>query len=79
MRLTFTAIATIPSQTLIAVVRSYQLLISPLLGRHCRFTPSCSTYFIQAVNKYGALRGSLLGARRIGRCHPWNPGGHDPL
>ena len=79
MRFTLAAIATIPSRTLIAVVRSYQLLISPLLGRHCRFTPSCSTYFIQAVNKYGALRGSLLGARRIGRCHPWNPGGHDPL
>lgn len=63
---------------LIGMVRLYQLLLSPLLGRHCRFQPSCSNYFIQAVRKYGPLKGALLGLWRIGRCHPFNPGGHDP-
>jgi uncharacterized protein len=63
---------------LIALVRLYQWTFSPLLGRRCRFEPSCSEYFIGAVSKYGVIRGVLRGAWRICRCHPWNPGGHDP-
>ena len=68
----------LPGQVLILGVRGYQLLISPWLGQHCRFTPSCSQYFIEAVKKHGAIRGSLKGTWRICRCHPFQPGGHDP-
>ncbi len=68
----------LPSVLLIACVRFYQLFIGPLLGKHCRFEPSCSDYYIQAVRKYGAVSGSARGAWRICRCHPWNPGGYDP-
>lgn len=66
------------SLTLILLVRLYQLAISPWLGRNCRFTPSCSNYFIQAVRKHGALRGTWRGVCRICRCHPLHPGGYDP-
>ena len=52
--------------------------LSPLIGRHCRFEPTCSAYFIQAVEKYGAVRGTWRGLKRIGRCHPFQPGGYDP-
>ena len=68
----------IPAAILILVVRVYQLTLSPFIGRSCRFSPTCSAYFIQAVQKYGAVRGSWKGIRRICRCHPWDPGGHDP-
>ena len=67
-----------PARALIAMVRAYQYLLSPLLGRHCRFEPTCSVYFIEAVRKYGAIRGSLKGVWRICRCHPFHPGGYDP-
>jgi uncharacterized protein len=67
-----------PSLFLIVGVRFYQIFIGPMLGRHCRFEPSCSHYFIQAVNKYGAVRGATKGILRITRCHPWHPGGYDP-
>ncbi|MDG2012112.1 MAG: membrane protein insertion efficiency factor YidD [Pirellulaceae bacterium] len=73
-----TWILSIPGLILIALVRGYQILISPMLGPHCRFTPTCSAYMIEAVRKYGFFRGSLKGVRRISRCHPWNKGGHDP-
>ena len=63
---------------LIALVRAYQVALSPLLGGSCRFQPSCSAYFIEAVQKYGPWRGSWIGVRRILRCHPFHPGGHDP-
>lgn len=63
---------------LILIVIIYRWTISPLLGRCCRFEPSCSQYFIQAVRKYGVLIGSLKGVARILRCHPWHPGGFDP-
>lgn len=64
------------------MVRLYQIVISPLIkatvGNVCRFEPSCSQYFIEAVRKRGAIRGSLAGLWRIIRCNPWNSGGHDP-
>lgn len=69
----------ISQRILITVVRAYQIGISPLLGAHCRYTPTCSAYFIEAVEKYGALKGSWLGIRRILRCHPGRPGGYDPV
>jgi putative membrane protein insertion efficiency factor len=56
----------------------YQLTLSPLIGQNCRFTPTCSTYFIESVKKYGAVRGSLRGVARICRCHPFHRGGYDP-
>ena len=68
----------LPSQLLIAMVRAYQLFISPWLGPTCRFEPTCSNYMIQAVRKHGLLRGSLRGVWRICRCHPWHAGGYDP-
>lgn len=66
-------------ELLIALIRGYQRLLSPLLGPRCRFYPSCSSYSIEALEKHGALRGSLLSARRLCRCHPLNPGGPDPV
>lgn len=63
---------------LIGAVRIYQWTLSPLIGRQCRFQPTCSNYFIACVEKYGAFWGAWRGIRRIGRCHPWNPGGYDP-
>ena len=63
---------------LLGMVAAYRLMLSPLLGRHCRFEPSCSRYFADAVRKHGAIRGTAKGIGRICRCHPWHPGGHDP-
>ncbi len=63
----------------VALVRAYQILISPLLGPVCRFSPSCSEYMIQALRTHGLFRGAWLGVRRISRCHPFNPGGYDPV
>ena len=63
---------------LIGGVILYKFTLSPLLGRHCRFEPTCSSYFRTAVEKDGALRGAWRGLRRICRCHPWHPGGYDP-
>jgi putative membrane protein insertion efficiency factor len=68
----------LPRRALVGVVRVYQWTLSPLLGRRCRFEPSCSEYFILAVQKYGAIWGSIRGAGRICRCHPFHPGGWDP-
>ncbi|MDX1347867.1 MAG: membrane protein insertion efficiency factor YidD [Thiomicrorhabdus chilensis] len=64
---------------LIGIVRFYQLFISPLLGPRCRFYPSCSNYTIEAIKQHGVLCGSWLAIKRIGRCHPANPGGVDPV
>ena len=64
---------------LILIIRIYQIFISPLTPATCRFYPTCSTYFIQALEKYGLIKGTYLGIKRILRCHPWNPGGYDPL
>ena len=68
----------VPRCLVIGLVRLYQLVLSPIFGRQCRFHPTCSQYFIEAVQKYGAVLGSLRGIRRILRCHPFHPGGHDP-
>lgn len=69
-----------PAQRLlIGLIRAYQYLLSPWLGNQCRFTPTCSEYARQAVLTHGALRGTWLALRRVGRCHPWHPGGHDPV
>jgi uncharacterized protein len=69
---------TMLARLLIILVRIYQWTLSPMLGQHCRFEPSCSRYFIEAVEKYGAVRGACRGIWRICRCNPWNPGGYDP-
>jgi putative membrane protein insertion efficiency factor len=68
----------IPSLFLIGSVRLYQHTLSPIVGRQCRFHPTCSNYMIGAVEKHGAFRGGWQGLRRILRCHPWHPGGIDP-
>jgi putative membrane protein insertion efficiency factor len=61
------------------LIRAYQLGISPLLGAHCRFYPSCSQYALEAVSRHGSLRGGWLALRRLARCHPFNEGGYDPV
>ena len=69
----------LPQRLLIALVQGYQLLLSPWLGSSCRFTPSCSAYALEALQRHGATVGTYLAARRILRCHPWCAGGHDPV
>jgi putative membrane protein insertion efficiency factor len=66
-------------RVLIALVRVYRYALSPWLGSRCRFHPSCSMYAEEAVTVHGALKGSLLALRRLLRCHPWHPGGYDPV
>jgi len=61
------------------LIRAYQYAISPLLGNRCRFHPSCSDYAIEALDRHGFARGVWLAIRRVGRCHPWHPGGYDPV
>ena len=61
------------------LIRLYQWTVSPLLGPRCRFYPSCSHYALGAIERFGVLRGGWLAARRLGRCHPWQPGGFDPV
>jgi len=63
----------------IALIRAYRRFISPMLPSSCRFTPSCSLYTLQAIEKYGLLKGCLMGARRLLRCHPFSEGGYDPV
>ena len=67
------------SRLLQLLIRGYQRLISPFLGSHCRFTPTCSQYAIEAIRRYGALKGGWLAIKRIGRCHPLCDGGYDPV
>jgi putative membrane protein insertion efficiency factor len=72
------AIWRLPRTVLIGAAQVYQWTLSPFIGRQCRFEPTCSNYFIEAVRKYGAVRGAWKGMLRIGRCHPFHPGGYDP-
>ncbi|MBI4990242.1 MAG: membrane protein insertion efficiency factor YidD [Rhodocyclales bacterium] len=67
------------NKLLVLFVRMYRLAISPLMGRNCRFHPSCSEYAIEALEKHGGCKGSWLTAKRVSRCHPWHPGGYDPV
>jgi uncharacterized protein len=67
------------SWVLIQIIRFYQRFISPLTPPSCIYTPTCSGYMLQAIKKYGTLKGGYLGVRRILRCHPWAQGGHDPV
>ncbi len=67
------------TRTLVLLVRAYQWLIRPLIGPRCRFFPSCSEYAIEALKRHGPVRGSWLTTRRLCRCHPYNPGGFDPV
>jgi len=60
-------------------IRIYQVTLSPLLGPTCRFEPSCSKYMIKAIEEWGIFKGLWMGIKRIGRCHPWSPGGYDPV
>lgn len=64
---------------LLLLLRGYKLGVSPFLGQNCRFYPSCSDYAAQAVREHGALCGSVLAAKRVCKCHPWHPGGVDPV
>ena len=68
-----------PARILLGAIGFYRRFVSPLLGRHCRYEPTCSRYAIGAVSRYGAARGGMMALRRIGRCHPWAPGGFDPV
>jgi len=63
----------------IALIKIYQLLLSPLLGAQCRYTPTCSQYGIEAIKKHGAFKGGWLTLKRIARCNPWGGHGHDPV
>jgi len=63
----------------LGVIRFYQQTISPMLPPSCRFTPTCSQYTYEAIERYGVLRGTWMGIKRLSRCHPLNPGGYDPV
>jgi len=67
------------SRLLSLLVLGYRYSLSPLLGMHCRFHPSCSAYALEALERHGAARGAWLALGRLARCHPWHPGGHDPV
>ena len=72
------SVAQLPAWLFIGLVRTYQYCLSPLLGPRCRFSPTCSEYFIGSIRKHGVVLGSLRGVWRVCRCHPWNRGGYDP-
>jgi putative membrane protein insertion efficiency factor len=78
MRFVWAVLVSLPGWFLIGGVRLYQIFLSPIFGNQCRFRPTCSNYFIQAVQKHGAIIGTAKGVWRICRCNPWNKGGFDP-
>jgi len=77
--LLFNKIGALLSLPFIALIKLYQLIISPWLGNQCRYTPTCSQYGIEALRKYGPIKGLWLTAKRIARCNPWGKHGHDPV
>lgn len=79
MRSPLSLVARIPARMVVGAISIYQKLVSPNLSPNCRYQPSCSQYMVEAVRRFGALKGIWLGARRIGRCHPLHEGGFDPV
>jgi uncharacterized protein len=67
------------ARLLVGAIRAYQYLLSPWWGSQCRFTPTCSSYAVEAVSRHGAAHGAWLAIRRVSRCHPWTAGGYDPV
>jgi len=72
-------VATVSARILMGLIRIYQIALSPLLGAHCRFAPSCSVFCHEAIALHGPIRGTRLGLRRLLRCHPWGDHGYDPV
>jgi putative membrane protein insertion efficiency factor len=79
LRLAAEGVTTLAEAFLLLALDVYQVFLRPLIGPACRFAPSCSVYAAKAIERHGPLRGFLMAVRRIGRCHPWNPGGYDPV
>jgi putative membrane protein insertion efficiency factor len=73
------AVVRIPKSIAIVLIRGYRRFVSPAFPPSCRFTPTCSAYALTSIERYGLIRGGWLAAKRLGRCHPWNPGGYDPV
>jgi len=72
-------IGSIPKGLAMLLIRGYRRFISPAFPATCRFTPTCSAYALTSIERYGLVRGGWLAIKRIGRCHPWSPGGYDPV
>lgn len=72
-------IVNLPANVMILLIRVYQCTLSPFIGRNCRYTPTCSNYGIQAIRKYGAIKGGWLTIKRIASCNPWGGSGYDPV
>ena len=66
-------------QVVIALIKLYRYAVSPYLAPSCRYTPTCSSYALEAIERFGIFRGGWMALRRVGRCHPWHPGGYDPV
>ena len=69
----------VPALVAMVLIRTYKIVLSPFLPPACRFHPTCSEYALEAIGRYGLIRGGWLAGRRVLRCHPWNPGGVDPV
>lgn len=72
-------VALLAKASLLLLLGVYRAMLRPMMGPACRFAPSCSTYASEAIERHGSLKGSLLAIQRLRRCHPWNPGGYDPV
>ena len=72
-------IVNIPANILILLIKIYQYTLSPFIGRHCRYTPTCSNYGLEAIRKYGAIKGGWLTIKRVASCNPWGGSGYDPV
>ncbi|MBP9995423.1 MAG: membrane protein insertion efficiency factor YidD [bacterium] len=79
MRKVLRFIANVPANVMIGLIYVYKYTLSPLIGRNCRYTPTCSTYGVQAIRKYGAIKGGWLTIKRIASCNPWGGSGYDPV